>query len=139
MTRKENGVIAVDINSDHLAVVETDRFGNPLHTFNIPLPLHQYLQRPGPEPSLAMPQPKLLPFAKRHKNPSFLKTSTLRKRKPNLGKKTPPILVCSLLLPTHRSLLTLKAEGNQKESKSIASIQPLPRSSDESSLQNVMD
>jgi len=37
ITHKENGVIAVDINSDHLAVVETDRFGNPLHTLNIPL------------------------------------------------------------------------------------------------------
>jgi hypothetical protein len=40
VTRKHIGVIAVDINSDHLAVMETDRFGNPLQTFHIPLQLH---------------------------------------------------------------------------------------------------
>ena len=32
ITRKECGVIGVDINADHLAVVETDRFGNPLYS-----------------------------------------------------------------------------------------------------------
>ena len=37
VTRKGVGVIGVDINADHLAVVETDRFGNPIcHTrFNL--------------------------------------------------------------------------------------------------------
>ena len=33
-------MIAVDINSDHLAVMETDRFGNPIHALNIPLRLY---------------------------------------------------------------------------------------------------
>jgi len=32
-------VIGVDINKDHLAVVETDRFGNPIQTLTIPLNL----------------------------------------------------------------------------------------------------
>jgi IS605 OrfB family transposase len=40
INHKERGVIAVDINKEHLAVVETDRFGNPIQTLNIPLPLH---------------------------------------------------------------------------------------------------
>jgi IS605 OrfB family transposase len=30
------GVVAVDINSDHLAVTETDRFGNPVEALTIP-------------------------------------------------------------------------------------------------------
>ncbi len=30
ITSKEKGVIGVDINSDHLAVIEIDRFGNAL-------------------------------------------------------------------------------------------------------------
>lgn len=39
ITHQHNGIIGVDINSDHLAVVETDRFGNPLakHTFQLSL------------------------------------------------------------------------------------------------------
>jgi len=37
ITHQAKGVIAVDINSDHLAVVETNRFGNLLRTLKIPL------------------------------------------------------------------------------------------------------
>ncbi|MBM3207659.1 MAG: IS200/IS605 family element transposase accessory protein TnpB [Chlamydiae bacterium] len=40
ITKKELGVIGVDINADHLAVLETDRFGNPLQALTIPLPIH---------------------------------------------------------------------------------------------------
>ena len=38
ITSKEKGVIGVDINSDHLAVVEIDRFGNALATHTMALP-----------------------------------------------------------------------------------------------------
>ncbi|MFQ5729034.1 MAG: IS200/IS605 family accessory protein TnpB-related protein, partial [Waddliaceae bacterium] len=31
ITRNDLGAIGVDINADHLALVETDRFGNPIH------------------------------------------------------------------------------------------------------------
>ena len=40
ITKKELGVISVDINADHLAVLETDRFGNPLQALTTPLPIH---------------------------------------------------------------------------------------------------
>ena len=36
-TRKELGVLGVDINTDHIAVAETDRFGNPIEHKIIPL------------------------------------------------------------------------------------------------------
>jgi len=39
-TRKEKGVIGIDINADHLAVTETDAHGNPIRTQSIPL--HTY-------------------------------------------------------------------------------------------------
>jgi IS605 OrfB family transposase len=39
-TTASRGVIGVDINTDHLAVVETDRFGNPIHKQTIPLNLY---------------------------------------------------------------------------------------------------
>lgn len=37
ITREDLGAIGVDINADHLAIVETDRFGNPLEHKSIPL------------------------------------------------------------------------------------------------------
>jgi len=40
VTRRGIGVIGVDINVDHLAVVETDRFGNPIRRETIPLNLY---------------------------------------------------------------------------------------------------
>lgn len=39
ITHRDNGMIGVDINSDHLAVVETDRFGNPIAKHTFPLSL----------------------------------------------------------------------------------------------------
>ena len=39
-TNKETGVIGIDINTDHLALVETDRFGNPICKKTIPLNLY---------------------------------------------------------------------------------------------------
>ena len=35
-SRKDTGVIGIDINADKLAVTETDRFGNPLKYFSLP-------------------------------------------------------------------------------------------------------
>jgi IS605 OrfB family transposase len=37
VTDKRLGVIGVDLNADHLAVAETDRFGNPLRAGSVPL------------------------------------------------------------------------------------------------------
>lgn len=39
ITKKGLGAIGIDINAGLLAVVETDRFGNPLQALNIPLPV----------------------------------------------------------------------------------------------------
>src|SRR5262249_26520589 len=39
-TQANRGVIGVDINTDHLALVETDRFGNPIGKQTIPLNLY---------------------------------------------------------------------------------------------------
>jgi IS605 OrfB family transposase len=38
ITDKEKGAIGVDINSDHLAVTELDRFGNAITTYTFPFP-----------------------------------------------------------------------------------------------------
>lgn len=36
VTDRRQGVIGVDLNADHLAVVETDRFGNPVNKWSLP-------------------------------------------------------------------------------------------------------
>ena len=40
LSKKELGVIGIDLNVDHLAVVETDRFGNKIKAEKIPLNLY---------------------------------------------------------------------------------------------------
>lgn len=40
VTKQEIGAIGVDVNVDHLAVVETDRFGNPIMSKIIPLDIY---------------------------------------------------------------------------------------------------
>lgn len=40
VTRSQPGVVGLDINVDHLALLETDRFGNPLQQHTIPLNLY---------------------------------------------------------------------------------------------------
>lgn len=40
ISKKDNGVIGIDINSNHLAIVETDRFLNPIKSLKIPLNLY---------------------------------------------------------------------------------------------------
>jgi len=40
ITHQHLGVIGIDINADHLALVETDRFGNPIYSESIPLVLY---------------------------------------------------------------------------------------------------
>jgi IS605 OrfB family transposase len=39
-TQANRGIIGIDINTDHLALVETDRFGNPIGKQTIPLNLY---------------------------------------------------------------------------------------------------
>jgi IS605 OrfB family transposase len=36
LSEKDRGVIGMDINPDHLAVAEADRFGNPVNAFSVP-------------------------------------------------------------------------------------------------------
>ncbi|RYZ51595.1 MAG: hypothetical protein EOP07_21090, partial [Proteobacteria bacterium] len=39
ITRSDNGMVGLDINADHLAITETDRFGNYLDSFVLPFKL----------------------------------------------------------------------------------------------------
>ena len=39
-THKRLGVIGLDINANHLAIAETDHFGNPINNYSIPLNLY---------------------------------------------------------------------------------------------------
>ncbi|MDE2938277.1 MAG: hypothetical protein OXR67_05080 [Chloroflexota bacterium] len=45
VTGRSHGAIGVDLNADHLAVVETDASGNPVNSFSIPLVTYGRSQR----------------------------------------------------------------------------------------------
>lgn len=88
ITRKEHGVIAVDINTDHLAVVETDRFGNPLHTLSIPLHLHNTSK----DQTLALignASSQIIALCERTQKPLVLEKLDFKKKKAQLREKSP--------------------------------------------------
>jgi len=88
ITHKENGVIAVDINSDHLAVVETDRFGNPLHTLNIPLQLHN-TSKDQTRALIGNASARIIALCEETQKPLVLENLDFKKKKAQLREKDP--------------------------------------------------
>ena len=88
VTHKKNGVIAVDINSDHLAVVETDRFGNLLHTLNIPLSLHNTTASQA-RALIGNSSAQIIALCEETQKPLVLENLDFKKKKAQLRKKNP--------------------------------------------------
>jgi IS605 OrfB family transposase len=83
VTSKDRGVVAIDINSDHLAVVETDRFGNPLQSFTVPLVLkdlssHQVRARIGDAAAF------LIDFCRKTQKPLIIEHLDFQKKRSQL-------------------------------------------------------
>ncbi len=87
-TLKENGVVAVDINRDHLAVVETDRFGNTLHTFNILLPLH-HTSKGQAQALIGNASAQIIALCEETRKPLVLENLDFKKKKAQLREKDP--------------------------------------------------
>lgn len=88
ITHKENGVIAVDINNDHLAVLETDRFGNPLHTLNIPLRLHN-TSKDQARALIGNASAQITALCEKTQKPLVLENLDFKKKKAQLREKNP--------------------------------------------------
>ena len=88
ITRKERGVIAVDINSDHLAVVETDRFGNLFHTLNIPLHLHNS-SKDKVRAIIGNASAQIIALCEKTQKPLVLENLDFKKKKAQLREQSP--------------------------------------------------
>ena len=77
------GAIGIDINSDHLSLVETDRFGNPLHKQTIPLSLYGKSSNQA-KALIGDTCKNIVKFAQEAKKPIILEKLNFRQKKISL-------------------------------------------------------
>ena len=105
------GVIGLDINVDHLAITETDRFGNPILTKTIPLPVkhkttHQI------EAIIGDAAAEAIAFAKETKKPLVIEKLDFQKKKTTLREEKSAYIARTLSSFAYQSIIThLKSRG----------------------------
>jgi IS605 OrfB family transposase len=120
-TNKNKGVIGVDINSNHLALVETDRFGNPLCKKTIPLDLYGKTK----EQSLALigdACARVVSQAEKTLKPIILEELDFQKKKQSLRETHSPSQSRKLSSFSYQAILThlqSRAFGKQIEVKQV--------------------
>ena len=120
-TNKDKGVIGVDINTDHLAIVETDPFGNPLSKKTIPLNLYgktkeQTLARIGDACA------QVVSHAEQTLKPLILEHLDFQKKKQTLRETSSPAQSRTLSSFSYQAILThlkSRAFGKQIEVKQV--------------------
>jgi len=114
-TDKNRGVIGVDINTDHLALVETDRFGNPLIKETIPLNLYGKTQKQA----LALigdACANVIAHAEKTLKPVVLEDLDFQKKKRQLREKSTSFQARKLSSFSYQSILThIKSRGWSKQ------------------------
>ncbi len=80
------GAIGVDINADHLAVNEIDRFGNPIHSLRIPLVTYG-LSSDQAKAIIGDAVKELITYAKEKNKPIVIEDLSFNKKKSELGKE----------------------------------------------------
>ncbi len=114
-THKDKGVIGVDINTDHLAVVETDRFGNPIAKKTIPLNLYGKTK----EQSLALigdACAQVVGQAEQALKPLILEDLDFQKKKQSLRETCSPSQSRKLSSFSYQAILThLKSRAFSKQ------------------------
>ena len=81
-----NGTIGVDLNIDHLAIVETDRYGNPVHRHTVPLITYGKTKEQA-KASIGDACAKVAQIAKRAKKPLVFEKLDFQKKKATLKEK----------------------------------------------------
>lgn len=118
---KDKGVIGVDINTDHLALVETDRFGNPLCKKTVPLNLYGKTK----EQSLALigdACAQVVNYAEHTLKPLILEELEFQKKKQSLRETCSPSQSRKLSSFSYQAILThlkSRAFGKQIEVKQV--------------------
>ncbi len=108
ITNRNFGSIGVDINTDHLAVVEVDRYGNPISKISIPLPLYGKSQTQA-RALIGDACAQIVEIAAKAKKPLIVEELDFDKKKLNLREMQPGYarmlssFAYSLILQTLRS------------------------------------
>ena len=114
-TKQDKGVIGVDINTNHLALTETDRFGNPIAKKTIPLNLYGKTK----EQSLALigdACAQAVYHAEQTLKPLILEDLDFRKKKQSLRETYSPSQSRTLSSFSYQAILTrLKSRAFNKQ------------------------
>lgn len=87
VTNEALGRVGVDINSDHLSLVETDRFGNPIYKETIPLCLNGKSTHQS-KALIGEACKKVIEVAEKAKKPLVLEKLDFKQKKASLREKT---------------------------------------------------
>lgn len=110
---ENNGVVSIDFNAGFLAVADVDRFGNPLHSFQIPFQsFHTSTEQT--EQSLSKALKVAVEYAKQKQKTMVNENLDFKKKKQNLKQMLPKQakLLSGFAYSTYKSLLKSKCEMN---------------------------
>ena len=122
VTKKEYGFIGVDLNIDHLALAETDHFGNPVSIATLHLNL--YGKSAAQAKALVGDAAKaLVDFAKRQKKSIVVEKLDFRKKKRNLHQSNPKHARMLSAFAYQRTLEAIKVRA-QREGVQVFEVNP---------------
>jgi IS605 OrfB family transposase len=88
ISHKDSGVIGVDINANHLAVTETDRFGNPIEFVTVPCVTYGKTSEQRRD-TIGKVVKQVVTFAIKRNKPLGIEQLDFQKRKAALEKESP--------------------------------------------------
>lgn len=113
VTRKENGVIGLDINGNHLAVVETDRFGNAIKKQTFPLAL-QNTTKDQARALIGDVSKQIIDLCEQTQKPLVLENLDFQKKKAQLRQKHKAYARMLSAFAYQNILTHLKSKGRSK-------------------------
>lgn len=107
------GVIGIDINEDHLAITETDRFGNPIEYFSIPCATYGKTAEQR-KAIIGDAAKQVIAFAKSRCKPVVIEKLDFQKKKAVLEKQSPRYarMLSSLAYTQIQALIRARAFDN---------------------------
>src|ERR1700722_7791709 len=122
-TSPRSGVIGIDINSNHLAVTETDRFGNPIAKQS--LHLNTYGKRRNQSKALIGDVcANLIKYAKERKKPLIIEELNFQKKKAELKENSRPVHARMLSSLTYNGIKNNLKNRAWKEGVEILEVNP---------------
>jgi IS605 OrfB family transposase len=122
ITNEKLGRIGVDINSNHLSLVETDRFGNPIHKETIPVNLYGKDSNQS-KAIIGDACKKIVELAGKTKKPIVLEKLNFRQKKISLRESSPRYARMLSSFAYSNILTQIKSRGH-KQGIEIQEVNP---------------